>query len=178
MSELSLSLFPRKCKHVDCNSTAGVFGVCRAHEFDAVRRQYLRLVIDGSALPEAPPCFDSTQAYREYAVAFYLAQPSGHGSQFSVDHCRDCEPKFKQRMVDAGRCSHPETVFIRSERFAGDTIGVPLTDLSKSGPWESAVMGMSGPVVSMPNPEVIDKIVTQLSEKRRIGRPRKVSVVK
>ena len=135
-------------------------------------------MIDGSALPEAPKCFDSSLAYREYAVAFYLAQPSGHGSQFSVDHCRDCEPKFKRQMVEAGRCSHPETVFIRSERHAGDTIGVPLTDLSKSGPWESAVMGMSGPVVSMPQPEVIDKIVTQLSEKRRIGRPRKVSVVK
>jgi hypothetical protein len=178
LSDLSLSLFPRKCKHIDCNSTAGVFGVCRAHEFDAVRRQYLKLVVDGSALPEAPKCFDSTRAYREYAVAFYLAQPSGHGSQFFVDHCRDCEPKFKKRMVEAGRCSHPETVFIRSERFAGDTIGVSMIDLSKSAPWESAVMGMSGPVVSMPDPEVIDKIVTQLSEKRRIGRPRKVSVVK
>lgn len=155
-----------------------MFGVCQTHEPDAIRHEYLRLVIEGRALPEAPRCFESTLAYREYAVAFYLAQPSGHGSQFFVDHCRDCGPKFKQRMVEAGRCSHPETVFIRSERYAGDTIGVALTDLSKSGPWESAVMGMSGPVVSMPQPEVIDKIVTQLSEKRRIGRPRKVSVVK
>ena len=35
-------------------------------------------------------------------------------------------------------------------------------------------MGMSGAVVSMPQGDVIDTIITKLSQKKKIGRPRKV----
>ena len=77
-------------------------------------------------------------------------------------------------MVATGRCSHPETVFIRSDRFAGGTVGVALIDPAKSSAWEGAVMGMSGAVVSMPQGDVIDTIITKLSQKKKIGRPRKV----
>jgi len=174
LSRLNLSFFPRKCGHAECGATASAFGVCKEHEHDAIARAFLVLKKEGRVLDQHPTCFGSAQEYKEYAVAFDLAQARGGGGRTqSVDHCRDCGPKFKQRMLDAGRCAQPETVFIFSDRFAGDLIGVPLTSLVKSGAWENAVMGISGPVMSMPKPAVIDEVVARLSAKRRIGRPRK-----
>lgn len=173
MPELALTFFPPKCRVAGCNRSAGVFSVCKEHEERELRVFYLKMVRDGQAPHFAPPCFPSEQAFREYAVAFKLSQASGTGKQFMVDPCRDCTPKYRDAMAAAGRCQHPETVFILSSRFAGDRIGVPLQDEKKAAAWESAIMGLSGPVVGLPSPDVIDQAVTRISAKRKIGRPKK-----
>lgn len=173
MTELALTFFPLRCRTEGCKRSAGVFSVCKEHEERELRVAYLKMVRDGQVQHLAPPCFGSDQEFREYAVAFKLSQPSEVGKQFYVDPCRDCTPVYRDKMIAAGRCQHPETVFIRSARFAGDRIGVPLLDEKKAAPWEAAIMGLSGPVVGLPAPEVIDQAVARISVKRRIGRPKK-----
>jgi len=173
VADLALTFFPGKCREAGCNRPAGAFSVCKEHQSVEVNRQFIALVKSRQAHPDALPCFNSTDEYREYVVAYKLAQPNGVGSQFKVDPCRDCDPKYRDRMIAAGRCQHPETVFIRSNRFAGDRIGVALLEDKKHSAWEAAVMGLSGPVVSLPQPEVIDQTVARLSVKKKMGRPKK-----
>jgi hypothetical protein len=123
----------------------------------------------------APRCFDSTEQWHEYTVAYYLSSSTkGYkGKPPRIDYCRDCTKKHKERMLAEGRCDHPETVFVRPDGVDKDVIGIALVDYKKSGAWEQAVMGMSGQVVTMPPGEVIDSVLGVLSRHKAGGRPKK-----
>lgn len=55
-------------------------------------------------------CFDST---REYEAWLSMMRSSGGYAYGSKTHgpCWDCTPEYKDAMVKAKRCEHPETVF-------------------------------------------------------------------
>ena len=173
--DLTLTLLPMKCRHPGCNSQSTVFGFCNRHEGEAIQNEFNWMVGNGMAEEQTPACFDSDVEWREYAVSFLLASRAMNGSVPKVEYCRDCTPKRKAQMIAGGRCAHPETVFIQSDRHR-DVIGVALTDRRKPDAWEKAMMGISGPVVALPSSEVIDAVVEELSQSKKPGRPRKSAV--
>lgn len=51
-----------------------------------------------------PPCFESWTDYARW-------RETDCKEQLGAQHCTDCLPSFKVRMLAAGRCGHPETGF-------------------------------------------------------------------
>lgn len=177
MPEPTLTLMPMKCRHEGCGEKSTTFGFCKLHEGPAISRRFAALVEAGMCSPIAPSCFESQAAWEAYAVAFELANQNNKGGRYEVEFCRDCTPGHRQRMLEAGRCEHPETVFVKSDRF-NDVIGVAMLDRKRSEPWERAMMGMSGQVVAMPPSEVVNQVINELAASRKgRGRPRKVSII-
>lgn len=173
MADALLTLFPVKCRHEGCNERSTVFGFCKLHEAVAIDNEFAKLVEAGVAEQNKPNCFDTDRQWREYVVTFALANLGNKGGRHVIEHCRDCTPKHKLSMMAIERCAHPETVFIRSDRYK-DVIGVPLTNIKHPETWEKAMMGLAGPVVLLPSSEVVNAIVQQLGQKKKRGRPRKV----
>ena len=64
--------------------------------------------------------------------------------------------------MQAERCTHPETVFIQSDRYQGDIIGVAAGKSTTQ--WESAMMGMYGPVVKLPPHEVTEQMLAKIAQ--------------
>lgn len=156
-------MIPTKCKHVECNRSSGVYGVCPEHEPEAIRRYFMSAVKEGICSYDPPPCFKGDNEWREYVVAAMLCRNKSERQRAPIEYCRDCTPKFKDEMLGCGKCKHPETVFIRSERHGGDIIGVPVGERSTTV-WESAVMGMAGEVVKLPSAEVIGDALTKIAK--------------
>ena len=52
-----------------------------------------------------PPCFSCRSDYVRWL-------DSGNRDSLPAGHCSDCLPSFKTRMMNAGRCEHPETYFV------------------------------------------------------------------
>lgn len=168
MIELSLSLSPRKCKHIGCNGTATMFGVCKKHEPRDIIRHFVNAINKGVTHPTPPSCFDTVSAWRQYVVATTIAVVNSSNTR-AIDYCKDCTPKYKQEMMTKGMCSHAETVFIRSDNHSGDLIGVSITGEGKTGAWEKAVMGMSGPIVALPPASVIEQQLTAINTPKKRG---------
>lgn len=150
-----------------------MFGVCMDHQSKAVTKYFVRLVQSGACSYERPPCFDSHEQWKEYAVANVLSR--GFAAAFDpktkLDYCQDCTRSFKKRMTDENRCSHPETVFVH---LGGENVvGVSIQEDRRSGYWEKCMMGVEGEVVGMPPAEIIDQVLTRLAKRRAGGRPRK-----
>lgn len=167
----------KKCRYC-MNPSSGHLGVCKSHTEMAVDRLFNSAVYYGGAKAVAPPCF-TRQQWREYIVAAALPALERSRKELRaiapIDFCRDCHPAHRNAMTQAGRCSHPETVFIIEHR-SGDAIGVPLKDPTKPRIWEQAIMGVSGNVFGMPASEHIERamneIATANAPKPR-GRPKK-----
>ena len=171
MTKLYLSIARGVCNVVGCKSPSGMFGVCRTHEREAVAEYFDAAVAEGVCSATEPPCFASNEEWREYVVAHAMSRGERKTTP-PVDFCRDCTVKHKDSMMAAGRCTHPETVFIRSDRYQGDVIGVSMGRLSTQ--WESAMMGMYGPVVKLPPPETTEQILAKIAEAKvpkKRGRP-------
>lgn len=174
MINLSLSILPIKCKHVDCSKPSGMYGVCKEHEPYDILKYFMAAVKAGLCPHDPPPCFRSVTEWREYVVAAMLCRNKSERHAAPIEFCRDCTPKYKDDMMECNRCTHPEVVFIRSERYMGDVIGVPKGHKGTAA-WESAVMGMHGEVVKLPPPEVIDSVLSGIAkdaEPKPRGRPR------
>ena len=168
-----------RCLGDGCGSAAGLFGYCPTHEPEFVVQAFDRYVTGGAAAREKPTCYESQQKWMQYVVAYIFCSAPDRRDGVTVEHCKDCTPKYRDEQIAAGKCQHPETVFIKSES-SGTLIGVPLTDMSsqhKVQRWEKAVMGVSGAVVSLPNPEVLSKIIETVAVRRarHVGRPKRES---
>lgn len=171
MVELTLSILrDQRCAVSGCHRFGGLFGVCSQHEEREVGQHFRRAVSQNQCEGTRPSCFNSDAQWREYAVAFVIGgRGNGSGDRKpTVSYCRDCTSAYKKQMMEEGRCDHPETVFVRSEKHQGDVIGVPHETQRKSTiGWESAVMGMMGDVVGMPPPEAIDTTLNRIAEARK-----------
>ena len=167
------------CLSDECDGAAGLFGYCLAHETEFVGQAFDRYVAIGAAEREKPTCYESQQKWMQYVVSYIFCSAPDRRDGVTVEHCKDCTPKFRDEQIEMGKCQQPETVFIRPE--GKDTvIGVPLLDMrvpTKVQRWEKAVMGMSGAVVSLPRPEILSKIIETVSIRRArsAGRPKKES---
>lgn len=161
MIRLNLSIVRGVCAVPGCENAAGMFGVCGLHEADAIRGHFDKAVSDGICSKEMPPCFPNHTEWREYTVASVLCRNQSERKAAPIDFCRDCTPAHKARMMDEGRCTHHEVVFIRSDRHQGDVIGVGMGKLSTQ--WESAMMGMYGPVVKLPPAEVVEETLAKIA---------------
>ena len=92
-----------------------------------------------------PPCFSCKADYE-----LWLNTPLQEN--LVAQHCADCLPSFKMRMLKAGRCEHPETVFaFIPSSFDGED-GVDI-----EGRWSRS---------TEPRAQVIRMV-------RQVGRPRK-----
>ena len=172
MPKLYLSIARGQCSVAGCNSSSGVFGVCHIHERELIQGQFYQAVDRGVCSQEKPPCFSTDDEWREYVVANVLSRDKKSKVPV-IDYCRDCTTQHKDSMMAAGRCIHPETVFIYSDRHQGDVIGVSMGRLSTQ--WESAMMGMYGPVVKLPPHETIAEMLAKIAQdkapKKRGRRP-------
>jgi len=57
---------------------------------------------------KVPACFDSKEGY--LAWKFY-DKSTKHNETKLCKYCTDCTPSFRNKMKEAGRCEHPETIF-------------------------------------------------------------------
>jgi len=172
LTRLTLSLYIDRCRHIGCNRSAGSFGVCSEHEAADINKHFMRAVELGLVEYETPQCFRSEGEYREYVVTVLLSGGyKSRGKADPINFCRDCIPKYKEQMMAAHRCQHPETVFVLEQ--GRDEIGVPLLNPKSPRAWEQAVMGMAGPVVVMPPEHIVGKTIDMLNERRPVGRPKK-----
>jgi len=134
---------------------------------------FVRAVSKGLAHPDKPACFEGETEYREYTVATLLTGHASRGVTTRINYCRDCTPDFKREMMESGRCSHPETVFVRETNgTSGDVVGVAIGDPENTRIWEQAVMGMMGQVVLMPSHEAVGAVLDRLNENGKPGRGR------
>ena len=178
MFRLTLSVSRGECKHAGCGNKARLFGVCREHEKQDIYRYFEHAVKTGACERETPPCFRSPEEWHEYVAAWVCANHNNFSGRARVDYCRDCNLKFKADMLAANRCGHPETVFIRSEKFGGDVIGVSVDhELRYTQAWETSVAGLAGDVVAMPDEldltETLNKIQAKSAKKKRGPKPKK-----
>lgn len=162
MINLRLTVGQQICSRQGCNKQGTIFGVCKEHEEAAIRELFVQTVQEGLCPYDAPSCFDSHAKWREYVAACIISRKDESGY---INQCRDCTPEFKQAMMRVGACEHPETVFIRSRRFKGEIIGVCIDSrIKRTAKWEEAVMGISGEVVQLPPPEVIEQKLAKISK--------------
>lgn len=174
-SGLTLTLTQTTCR-AGCGVKASVFGFCEQHLGVFIDREFERISAQGFADRDPHPCFESARQWREYSVAFDMAQKQAGAPvrRRCVDPCRDCTPEYRDGMHQQKRCLHPETVFVLSDR-SREVIGVRIDEKPEN--WEKAMMGMSGTVVSMPCADAVNETVAMLNaaapEPRKRGRPRK-----
>lgn len=162
MTSLRLTVGQQVCGHKGCEEQGGIFGFCKQHEGAVIQELFEQTVAEGYCPHEAPKCFDSHAKWREYVAACMISRKDESGY---INHCRDCTPEYKVAMMRKGACEHPETVFIRAKRFQGEVIGVCIdTRYKRTSKWEIAVMGLSGDIVHMPPPEVIEQKLSKISK--------------
>ena len=81
-----------------------------------------------------PACFDSETQWSDY-------QREAKASGWPADRfCRDCSPEYRNQMIRAARCAHPETVFIvgkQTEGVFGLTASDPRYVAALTGKYES-----------------------------------------
>lgn len=159
---LSLSILPSSCRVPGCLNLSGSYGVCREHQDPLVSQSFDAIANEGICSKEAPPCFPTHMEWREYVVASVLCRNQNERRAAPIEFCRDCTPDYKDEQMACGKCTHPETVFIRSQRHHGDIIGVPI--MRTTGTWESAMMGLAGDVVRLPPDEVMHQILTKIQQ--------------
>ncbi len=176
--DLFLGLSGRRCRVPGCMEDAGMYGCCSKHQERSIDAVFAECVENGWASMEAPPCFRSHGEWREYVVAWRLSVRQLNGaSRLQVEFCRDCTPKYKAHMQEQGRCTHPETVFIRPHQKHGDEmVGVPIFNYARTGKWQSAVMGMGCDVVALPSETVVgeclERIAIESAPKKRGRKPK------
>lgn len=148
-----------------------MFGACVDHREIPIQREFDAAVERGAAKRSHPPCFPSESAWREYVACWSLKERITSRYSKHVEYCRDCSAGYKQEMEAAGKCNRPETVFVR--RSTGETVGVSAHFVSR---WESAILGLYGEVVSLPNQSAIEQTQERIAADRapkKMGRPRK-----
>jgi hypothetical protein len=163
---LSLSIGGATCKAEGCRLPSRLFGVCREHEPIHIGEYFDEAVRSGMCDTSRPACFKDDTEWREYVAAWVVANYNTFGARARVDYCRDCNLKFKAEMMQANRCDHHEVVFIRSDKFQGDVIGVSVDkDFKHTQAWETAVFGVAGDVIAMPPPDVLERSLNRIAEK-------------
>jgi hypothetical protein len=154
-----------------CERQPGLFGACGEHQHIPINREFEAAVERGAAPLDRPPCFDSQDVWREYVACWALKERITSRYSKHVEFCRDCSPQYKDGMDAKGRCSHRETVFIR--KSSGEVVGVSSHFVSR---WESALLGLHGEVVSLPDQDAVEETEAQIARARapkKMGRPRK-----
>ncbi len=136
-----------KCIVEFCINQGGHLGYCKEHYEHAILRRHARLRAAGANAP-TPACFPSDSDWREYEV---LSANARFGSRarkqpLGANPCLDCTPEYQARMLAAGKCAHPETVFIKRRDS-----GVEGVNKQSRGQWVLAVTGALGPVVKRPD---------------------------
>lgn len=59
---------------------------------------------------ERPACFDNDEQYEQWKAAAEEVDET-HLTR-TCGYCIDCTPSFKERMLEAGRCEHPDVTFV------------------------------------------------------------------
>lgn len=57
-----------------------------------------------------PLCFTSPEQFAAWQRLIAECDPE---EALRGDYCTDCTPEYQQRMIDEGRCAHPETTFVK-----------------------------------------------------------------
>ncbi len=136
------TLFADKCVNDFCEKPATRFGFCAEHYEQEIDFQWDKLQAEGRVQPRWE-CFDTDRQWQEYEVHSLTGKAV---RTVATNPCRDCTPEYQREMLAAGRCRHPETVFVR--RKGSDIEGF---NAEKFRSWTEAVRGERGPVVMMPS---------------------------
>lgn len=122
---------------------------------------------DGLAELPMPECFDNAEQWSQYQKLWRLSKGSAR-----LDMCYDCLPHYRDEMIKAGRCTHPETVFVEE---CGEVVGISGRKWST---WLHSVSGKRGLVVSPPDKQVRDKFIadTYRSNDTTKGKYKRMSV--
>lgn len=99
---------------------------------------------------DKPSCFDSEEQWREFKRIWNF---SLRGRKVNI--CHDCTGERRDKMASAGRCAHPETVFVEVD---GEVIGI---NGDKWTTWLGAVSGKRGVLLSPPKREVRDAFIVK-----------------
>lgn len=107
---------------------------------------------------DKPECFDSDEQWQQWRT---MAQLSACATKC---FCIDCLPRYRDAMVEQGRCRYPGTVFVIEQ--GGAIVGIRPGDPT----WRSAVTGhceysTSEPrreVISLPSHDVIQELLRRM----------------
>lgn len=149
------------CTYPYCDQEAEHLGFCAKHYRLEMDRRHRAVVSKGLDRPMWP-CFDDEQSWRDYEVLCTQA-PGGGGVKARArqaqpaNACADCTHEYRNRMVAAGRCKHPETVFIMRNLGSGGTVHTGIN--GDQSEWVRAVEGRIGAVVGAPDPHLVAKIM-------------------
>jgi len=75
-----------------------------------------------------PLCFDSEAQYNDWIECCRLTEVSRD------NYCHDCTPEYKKKMINCGRCTHPETFFYMrnlSKEAEKEMIGYSFVSIMK-----------------------------------------------
>lgn len=160
-----------RCVVEGCDAQPGLFGACGDHRHIPIDREFEAAVTRGAAPTDRPPCFANQDSWKEYVACWSLKERITSRYSKHVEFCRDCSPDYRRRMDAAGNCTRRETVFVR--KHTGEVVGVSSHFVSR---WESALLGLHGEVVSLPDQRAVDETNERISRARapkKMGRPRK-----
>lgn len=160
-----------RCVVEGCDNQPGLFGACGDHRHIPIDREFDAAVSRMAAPTDRPPCFVNQDSWKEYVACWSLKERITSRYSKHVEFCRDCSPDYRRRMMAAGKCTHHETVFVR--KHTGEVVGVSSHFVSR---WESALLGLHGEVVSLPEQSAVDETNERIANARapkKMGRPRK-----
>lgn len=123
-------------------------------------RRDARQVLSSRFTSTRPDCFDSEVQYRDYMTLKRMSQVVLHKHP---GVCMDCTPEYKAKMLEQGRCQHPETLFVvQVDRHMESS----LVGINMDAPWyRKAVKGQT--VFHLLKEEELDH---QQSSEREVGR--------
>lgn len=148
------TMFASRCQAEGCGKKADAFGYCSHHYEYEIRRRHASLTHRNATTPR-PPCFDSEWSWMEYQVM--SAECVESTAKPLAKPCADCTPQRRDAMIAAGRCNHPETVFVASK-----TEGLMGFNADDGMRWLEACDGAAGKVISMPTTQARIKAAARL----------------
>ena len=87
------------------------------------------------AKPSAKPaCFNTMKDFKSWVEAARSSHPHPAHS-----YCEDCTAEYRDKMIIAGRCGHPQTKF---KKVYGELVGRrPVTEIKKLR--DAAILGIT-----------------------------------
>jgi hypothetical protein len=148
------------CVVKGCDAKPNFWGACDRHRDIPIQREFKHALERGAATETPPPCFPTQEQWEEYVALWSLVERITSRYSQHVEFCRDCTPAHRAQMLGEGKCTHPETIFVRRK---GELLGISGHFGER---WQGALLGFHGDLVDIPDDMTLYETSMQLSRRR------------